>query len=117
MKIRKTFFTGHFAKDNCQLFGWKETMAKDVTFYANNGEKVTDPRELERRKRQFRAEQKAGHRIFFEVSESPLPREYWDVLDARGDNSLLDIIEGWDDKMNAFSPSKKEGRVKKLRRF
>lgn len=34
LKIRNTFFTGRFAKDNCELFGWKETMAEDVTFYA-----------------------------------------------------------------------------------
>lgn len=116
MKIRKTFFTGRFAKDNCQLFGWKETMAEDVTFYTN-GEEVTNPRELERRRRQFRAEQRAGHRMFSGVSESPLPREYWDVLDNRGDNSLMDVIERWDEKMNAFAPHKQEGPVKRLKRF
>ena len=33
MKIRKIFFTGRFAKDHCQLFGCRETMAEDVTFY------------------------------------------------------------------------------------
>lgn len=116
MKIRKTFFTGRFAKDNCQLFGWKETMAEDVTFYTN-GEEVTNPRELERRRRQFRSEQRAGHRMFSGVSESPLPREYWDVLDNRGDNSLMDVIERWDEKMNAFAPHKQEGPVKRLKRF
>ena len=47
MKIRKTFFTGRFAKDNCQLFGWKETMAEDVTFYTN-GVEVNNPKELEK---------------------------------------------------------------------
>ena len=75
MKIRKIFFTGRFAKDHCQLFGLRETMAEDVTFYAN-GEEVTNPKELERRRRQFRAEQQVGHRMFSGVSESPLPREY-----------------------------------------
>ena len=116
MKIRKTFFTGRFAKDNCQLFGWKETMAEDLTFYIK-GEVVTNPRELERRRRQFRAEQQAGHRMFSGVSESPLPREYWDILDDRGDNTLMDVIEGWDEKMNAFAPHKEEGPVKRLKRF
>ena len=116
MKIRKTFFTGRFAKDNCQLFGWKEIMAEDVTFYAN-GVEVTNPRELERRRRQFRAEQQAGDRMFSGVSESPLPREYWDVLDDRGDNTLMDVIERWDEKMNAFAPHKQEGPVKRLKRF
>lgn len=116
MKIRKTFFTGRFAKDNCQLFGWKETMAEDLTFYIN-GEVVTNPRELERSRRQFRAEQQAGHRTFTGVSESPLPREYWDILDGRGDNSFMDVIEGWNEKMNAFAPHKEEGPVKRLKRF
>lgn len=116
MKIRKTFFTGKFAKDNCQLFGWKETMAEDVTFYAN-GKEVINPRELERRRKQFRAEQKEGHRIFFGISESPLPREYWYALDDRGDNTLINVIKNWDEKMNEFAPRKQEGPVKRLKRF
>ena len=116
MKIRKIFFTGRFAKDHCQLFGLRETMAEDVTFYAN-GEEVTNPKELERRRRQFRAEQQVGHRMFSGVSESPLPREYWDVLDDRGDNTLIDVIERWDEKINAFAPHKQEGPIKKLTRF
>ena len=116
MKIRKTFFTGRFAQDNCQLFGWKETMAEDLTFYTN-GQEVTDPRELEKRRRQFRAEQQAGHRMFSGVSESSLPREYWDILDDRGDNTLMDVIAGFDEKMNAFAPHKEEGPVKRLKRL
>ncbi|MBQ3020667.1 MAG: hypothetical protein IJD92_00405 [Bacilli bacterium] len=116
MKIRKTFFTGRFAKDSCQLFGYKETMVEDLTF-RSNGKVVTDSKELERRRKQFRAEQRAGHRIFSGVSDSPLPREYWDVLDDRGDNTLMDVIEGWNEKMNAFAPHRQEGPVKRLKRF
>lgn len=112
MKIRKTFFTGKFAKDNCQLFGWKETMVEDF-----NIEVVNDPRILERRKRQIRAEQKAGHRIFHSIPENPLPREYWYILDVRGDNTLMDVINGWDKKTNAFVPHSQEGPVKSLQRF
>ena len=78
---------------------------------------MTNPRELERRRRQFRAEQQAGHRMFSGVSESPLPREYWDVLDDRGDNTLMDVIERWEKKMNAFAPHKQEGPVKRLKRL
>jgi len=116
MKIRKTFFTGRFAKDNCQLFGWKEIMAEDVKFYVGD-EEVTNPRDLENRRRKFREEQQAGHRMFYGVSESPLPREYWDVLDERGNNTLNDMIVHWAEKMNAFRPPIKEGRIKKLSRF
>ena len=91
-------------------------MAEDVTFFIN-GVEVINPRELERRRRQFRAEQQTGHRMFSSVSESPLPREYWDVLDDRGDNTLIDVLKRWDEKMNAFAPHKQEGIVKKLKRF
>ena len=115
MRIRKTFFTGRFAMDNCELFGWKETKPEDWTYY-KNGVEVTDPKELKRRIAQERRSQQAGHRSFTGVSESVLPREYWDVLDKMGDNDLMHAIK-WNEKMNAFAPDKQEGPVKKLTRF
>ena len=115
MRIRKTFFTGRFAMDNCELFGWKESKPEDYTYY-KNGVEVTDPKELKRRIAQERRSQQAGHRSFTGVSESVLPREYWDVLDKMGDNDLMHAIE-WHEKMNAFAPHKQEGPVKKLTRF
>lgn len=113
LKIRKTFFTGRFAKDNCELFGYKETMAEDVTFFAY-GKEVTDPKEVEKKRRQFRAEQQAGHRSFYGIFEHVLPSEYWDVLDYRGDKSLIEAIK-WHEKIDAFKPNKEEGPVKKLK--
>ena len=115
MRIRKTFFTGRFAMDNCELFGWKETKPEDWTYY-KNGVEVTDPKELKRRIAQERRSQQAGHRSFTGVSESVLPREYWDVLDKMGDNDLMHAIK-WNEKMNAFAPDKQEGPIKKLTRF
>ncbi len=115
VRIRKTFFTGKFAMDHCELFGWKETMAEDVTFYAN-GKEVTDPKELEQRRKEFRAMRKAGHRSFHGISESILPREYFHVLDTRGNHTLMDVIQ-WHEKMDAFAPHKQEGPIKKLTRF
>lgn len=116
MKIRKTFFTGRFAKDNCELFGYKETMAEDVTFYDLDGEVVTDPLELKIRRNIFKSRQRAGHRMFSSVGEGPLPKEYFDVLNQRGNNSLRDIAEGFSEKTNAFTPHKEEGPVKRLKR-
>lgn len=113
LEIRKKFFTGRFAKDNCELFGYRETMAEDVTFFAY-GKEVTDPKELERRRREFRALQQAGHRSFSGIYEHVLPSEYWDVLDDRGDNSLIDAIN-WHEKMNAFTPAIEEGPIKRLK--
>lgn len=115
IKIRKTFFTGRFAQDNCELFGWKECQPEDWTYY-KNGDKVTDPKELKRRIAQAKRAQQAGHRSFFGISESVLPREYWNVLDKMGDNTLINAIE-WHEKINAFAPNKQEGPIKKLTRF
>lgn len=116
MRIRKTFFTGRFAKDNCELFGWKEFQPEDWTYYDENGDEITDPKKLKRRIAQEKRDQQAGHRSFFGISESVLPREYWDVLDKMGDNTLMDAIQ-WHEKMNAFAPNKQEGPIKKLKRF
>ncbi|MGI6309564.1 MAG: hypothetical protein ACOXZW_02490 [Bacilli bacterium] len=116
--IRKKFFTGRFGKDNCELFGWKEHQPEDATYY-ENGQEITDPRKLKRRIEEARALQRAGHRSFSGVSEHVLPREYWDVLDSMGNNALSDVlicfVEG--KKMNAFTPHKQEGPIKKLSRF
>lgn len=117
LKIRKMFFTGTFAQDNCELFGMKEVMAEHLTFYSQSGREITDRREIEKRRREFRAEQKAGHRQFNSVSESPLPRRYWDILDELGDNTLKDVLDGYEDRINAFTPHQNEGPVKKLTRF
>lgn len=115
MRIKNTFFTGKFAKDNCELFGWKETMAEDVIFYSD-GEKVTDLKKLKRLRWEFRTGQLLGHRTFSKTSDELLPKKYFDVLDDRGDNTLLEAI-CLRESMNAFMPHKQEGPIKKLRRL
>lgn len=115
LKIRKIFFTSNFAKDNCELFGWKETMAEDVTFYKNGG-KVEEPRQLEKLRKDYRKNQRAGCRSFVLTGDGPLDEEYWHVLDDRADNTLLEAIQ-WRERMNAFVPHASEGKIKKLSRF
>lgn len=113
-EIRKKFFDGNFAKDNCELFGWHETMAEDLTFY-DGDRKVTDPKIIAKRQRQYRADQKLGHRSFTSNGNAKLNREYFDKIDdLYGNNSLIDIINGWGLKINEFKPSKMEGRIKRL---
>lgn len=90
--IRKQFFSGRFAKDNSELLGYKEIKPEDFTYF-HNGVESTYPRELKRRISQKRKSQQTGHRMFVGISESVLPREYWDVLDKMGDNDLIDAIE------------------------
>lgn len=78
MRIRKTFFTGHFAQDNCELFGWKKSISG-----------------------------------FSRIPENVLPREYFVVLDDRGNNTLLEALL-LHEKWNAFAPNKQEGPIRKL---
>lgn len=113
--IRKNFFTGRFAMDNCELFGWKEHQPEDATYY-ENGQEITDPRKLKRRIEEARAEQRAGHRSFSGVSEHVLPREYWDVLDRMGNNTSTAVLTGYE-KTDIFAPHKQEGPIKKLSMF
>ncbi len=115
LSIRKKFFTGKFAKDNCELFGYKESKPEDYT-YLNHGVKITNPKELKLRILQEKISQKLGHRSFSGVSKGILPREYFDVLDKLGDSGILDAIE-WNEKINAFKPSKQEGHIRKLSRY
>ena len=59
INIRKTFFTGRFAKDHSRLFGWREISAEDMTFL-RNGKIVTDPKELEREELNIEEAKKRG---------------------------------------------------------
>ena len=113
---KKFFFTGKSAKDNCELFGYKEIKPEDWTYY-QNGVKVTKPKELKRRIAQERIFRWAGHRSFTtDFSGSVLPKEYFDILDDMGDNDFMHVIMGLK-RMNAFAPSKQEGSVKKINKI
>lgn len=97
--IRKTFFSGRFAKDHCELFGWKEIDYNQV-----------------REKGDLKSNFMNGNRIFICTPNNTLPRRYLEILDLRGDKTLKEAIEEGE-KMNAFKPNRKEGPVKKLKRF
>lgn len=113
-EIRKKFFNGRFAKDNCELFGWKETMAEDLTFY-DGDKKITDPEIIKKYQKNYRLEQKLGRRSFTSNGNAKLNREYFDKIDnLYGNNSLIDIIDGWGLKINEFKPSRLENRIKRL---
>ena len=111
VKIRKTFFTGSFAKEHSRLFGWKKITAEDVTFYSN-GEIVTDPKELEKRKAEYREEQKAGHISYEYVGGNVLPKEYFDIIDVRGERYTF--LDFWEGKRKIFTPLPEEGKIRRL---
>lgn len=116
MKIRKTFFTGKFAKDHCELFGYKETKPEEYEYY-KNGFKITNPVELKLYIMKEKILQLMEHKSFSSGVGSVLPSEYWNILDCLGDNSLTDVLSGKNKRMNAFVPHKEEGPIKKLTKF
>lgn len=109
IKIRRTFFTGRFGMDNSKLFGMQEFIPS--RFMPN----ITDP---DKRYELYKKSVILGsERQFGSIPTNELPRELMDILDSRGNNSFMDVIEGWNEKMNAFVPHKEEGPVKRLKRF
>lgn len=115
-RIRKAFFYGHFAKDNSQLFGYKEIKPEDWTYF-ENGQEITNPKKLQRCIAAERHSQKLGHRNFVGIADHELPREYFDILDELGNNSLLDILRGFERKIDSFTPPREEGPILKLKKF
>lgn len=113
IKIRKTFFTGRFAKDNCELFGLRESNPEDWTFY-ENGKILTDEKKIQKRIAKIKA---SGERSFSGVFDSVLQKEYFDVLDTMGDETLSCKVLKSKFKIDSFAPHKEEGFVKKLSRF
>ena len=109
MKIRKTFFTGRFGKDNSKLFGMEEFIPS--RFMQN----ITDPdKRYELYKKSIRL---GSERHFGSIPTNELPRELMNILDNRRNNSLIDRICGFDEKINAFTPHQEEGPVKRLKKL
>ncbi len=118
IKIRKTFFTGKFAREHCELFGYKEMQPEDATYYTGNFEEVTDLVKLKLLIMKEKMAQLQGHRQFGCLGgKYPLPRYYFDLLDQKmGDKTLLEFLRNPIGKVNAFVPVRNEGPVRKLRR-
>ncbi len=109
MKIRRTFFTGRFGKDNSKLFGMEEFIPS--RFMPN----ITDP---DKRYKLYKKSVRLGsERQFGSISTNELPRELMNILDERGNHSLMDVIYDFDEKIDAFTPHQEEGPVKRLKRF
>ena len=113
VEIRKRFFSGHFAMDNCELFGWKESMPEDWTYYRND-KQVTNPVRLKLIHMKQEISRRMGHRSFSGINGAVLDERLWDILDKMGDNSIWDVLFRYDDQMNAFLPHKEEAHVFKL---
>ncbi len=110
LNIRKQFFTGEFAKDNCELFGFKEIGQEDHIYF-KRGIQITDPKKLKLKMLKEKIKnQYYGYRTFTKCNQNVLPREYFDSLDKFGDM----YARWWHKKINAFAPSPNEGHIRKL---
>ena len=116
IKIRKTFFTGRFAKDNCELFGYRELKPDKMRFFID-GKEVLNNDELEEERKKYRFKHGLNNRIFVPDGNELLPMEYFKIIDFYGDERCLDCGVSFVLKRDAFIPDREEGPIKKLKRF
>ena len=98
IKIRKIFFTGRFAMDNCSLFGYTEIEPSTLKPYDDGLDRSYNT-----------------YRKFTKTNSGILSDEYWYALDQRGNNKLIDVIYYENMSIDTFKPSKKEGKIKSLK--
>jgi len=128
-RIRKRFFDGKFPIENADKFGLIEIDPALQTYYNNLGKVITDPDELKvlikQRRRQIAL---GGHREFTfdeELNMVPyemlvtmiLPHELFEVLRDCGNHSLYDVMNGYEERINAFKPHKEEGLIRSLKKY
>ena len=105
IRIRKTFFTGRFGMDHCELFGMKEFIPASFQ-PRKKGVLVTDKKQI------YELYKKSvvlgSERQFGSVSSSILPHEFMDILDDRGREYGV---------KDPFAPSQKEQNVKRLKKI
>ena len=115
LRIKRKFFTGTFAKDNCELFGFKEILPEDWVFYMYEDD-VIDSRIIKGLAREYKQDDDETSREFVGIKDIILPREYFDVLDEWGNKSKHDA-KLLNEPRNAFKPHREEVLVRKLKRF
>lgn len=115
LKIRRTFFSEKFLRDNCELFGYREINPEEMTYYKHDIE-ITDPKKIKKCITYYKRKQLLGCRDYCSIKENVLPREYWHILSERRDSAFMEQFSRNNKKANAFKPYKREVKVKKLSR-
>lgn len=113
VEIRKNIFGGNFTRQNPELFGWNEIKFENLEFY-RNGVKITDPKEIEARKWAIMINRRKNDLFQTFIRYNNQLREFEEVINAKSDNSLGDVLLGRKFKIDTFAPSKEEGKIKKL---
>ena len=88
---------------------------EDWTYYKHCIE-ITDHKKIKKCIAHERRQQLLGHRSFSSINENILPREYFDVLNERKDSTFIEFLTYDHEKLDAFTPRKHEGKIKKLSR-
>ena len=111
--LRKHFFDVTWGFRNCHLFGYREVLPEDWE-YVQNGQYVTNPEDLKILHQKERSLQRKGHRVFEETNDATLPTDMMFLFNELGDHSVLDVLQGFEKRRNAFIPHEEEGQIKKL---
>lgn len=107
LKIRKIIFSPAFYAQFCELFGFRETYSTEVEYYENDV-LVEDPKEIEKKMREFDKRREMGERGFTEIPQAPLDSKYFDILQKHSNAKYSSIKD-------VFAPNRKvEKNVKKL---
>ena len=140
LRIRNTFFTGRFAMDNCELFGFTELFEDkdsdcidgrildfeqlsrlESIFYEDKDSDCIDGRildfeQLSRPESIFYFNELLSKRSFVSNGENVLPYEYWPALDSRGDQATVNLLTHEIIRRDMFEPPFEEGPVKTLKK-
>ena len=117
--IRKRFFNGKFPIQNYHYFGLRMVDPSEQTFYDSIGNPILDKNILEQLYKQTRRERKICRSQVFELDSVSPSANYcygmghiFDALRMYGDNTLYDVINGYEDRINAFKPHYAEGPIR-----
>ena len=114
LNLRRKIFNGKFVQMNPNLFGWQEIDFEKLEFY-RNGKKITDPKEIEKRKWQLLTNRQKSEFIRTFIRYNDKLKEFEDIINSKSDNSILDVIFHGKYRRNTFTPHPQEGRIKKLK--
>ena len=114
LRIRNTFFTGRFAMDNCELFGFTE-LFEDKDSVCIDG-RILDFEQLSRLESLFCFNELSSKRSFVSNGKNVLPYEYWHALDSRGDQATVNLLTHEIIRRDMFEPPFEEGPVKTLKK-
>ncbi len=107
LKIKKVIFSPDFCDQFCELFGFRETYPTEVEYYENDV-LVDDPKEIEKKMKEFDRRKEMGERGFSGIAQAPLDSKYFDILKEHSDPKYASTKD-------VFVPNRKiERNVKKL---